>query len=61
MTDEGRLLADECRCGEYADAACPDHGLLAFISRGIAAQEAVDETTAAASRGTTEEDRESAP
>lgn len=40
--EEGRLLAAECRCGDYADAACPDHGLLAFLQHGIAAQEAAD-------------------
>ncbi len=38
---EGRLLANECRCtAEMADAACPDHGLLAFLAAAIAADEA---------------------
>lgn len=44
MTDaEGRLLALNCRCtDEQTDAACPDHGLLAFLRAAMAAEEARD-------------------
>lgn len=41
--DEGRLLALNCRCtDEHTDAACPDHGLLAFLKAAMAAEEARD-------------------
>lgn len=44
MTDEeGRLLALECGCtDDISDAACPDHGLLAFLRAAFAAEEARD-------------------
>lgn len=41
--DEGRLLALNCRCtDDVSDAACPDHGLLAFLRAAFAAEEARD-------------------
>lgn len=47
---EGRLLALNCRCVEdFTDAACPDHGLLAFLAAAIAAEEARDATPEGAS------------
>lgn len=47
---EGRLLALNCRCvDDFTDAACPDHGLLAFLAAAIAAEEARDATPEGAS------------
>ena len=46
----GRLLALDCRCvDDFTDAACPDHGLLAFLRAAIAAEEARDATAEGAS------------
>ena len=47
---EGRLLALNFRCvDDFTDAACPDHGLLAFLTAAIAAEEARDATPEGAS------------
>lgn len=47
IDDEGRLLALNCRCTEeVTDAACPDHGLVAFLRAAIAAEEAREATDA---------------
>jgi hypothetical protein len=45
MTDDaGNLLPLNCRCtDEFADAVCPDHGVLAFLR---SAQAFEDERTA---------------
>lgn len=36
---EGRLLAAACRCQpNFSDAACPEHGLLAFLQAELGAE-----------------------